>query len=183
MKKSLGLLLLCVCLSLTACHNKKSPYNRTDDKQDYERFINTHVFAPCLNEGQPYAMYSLAELKKRPSEDNPNYKVFFINGPCKGKVLWTEDIILKTEPVGTGALPTGTVILRNYWNPQTPFDKEKTDRWHKGVVISTERIDKGILDMSFPRDRNDFIPAREGVYLHNARYIVKPQVKDVRTFL
>ena len=41
----------------------------------------------------------------------------------------------------------------------------------------------GILDVEFPRDRNDFMPAREGAYVHNVRYITKPDVQDVRTFL
>jgi len=44
-------------------------------------------------------------------------------------------------------------------------------------------VDQGIVDLEFPRDKNDFNPAREGVYLHNARYIVAPEVKDVRTFI
>lgn len=170
---------------LAACHQQKqSPYNRTDDKQDYERLLRTHIFAACLDEGKPYATYSLANLNKRPSNDDPRYKVTFVNGPCDGKTIWTTDVILKTEPVGSGEpLPTGTVLLRNYWNPQKPFDQEKTDRWHKGVVVDTQRRAKGIIDLAFPRDRNDFMPAREGVRAHNVRYIISPQTKDVRTFL
>jgi len=183
MKKLLGLFFISSVILLAGCHAKKSPYNRTDDKQDYERFLNTHVFAACENIGKPYALYSLANLNKRPSDDNPYYKITFVNGPCKGKVLWTKDVLLKTAPVGAEYLPKGTLLLRNYHNPTKPYDKEKTDRWHVGVVTGTTRLDKGIVDLEFPRDRNDFMPAREGVYLHNVRYVTKPEIKDVRTFL
>ena len=62
-------------------------------------------------------------------------------------------------------------------------DQNHADRWHKAVVSSTTRLEKGILDVEFPRDRNDFMPAREGVYIHNVRYITKPEVQDIRTFL
>ncbi len=183
MKKLLGLLLLCGCIALTACHNKKSPYNRTDAKQDYEYFIRNHVFAACLNEEQPYALYSMADLRERPSNNDPRYKVTFINGPCKGKTIWTTHVILKTEPAEGGLLPTGTILLRNYHNPKEPFDKEKTDRWHVGIVSDNSRVDKGIVDLVFPRDSNDFLPARESVYLHNTRFVIMPEVKDVRTFI
>ena len=80
-------------------------------------------------------------------------------------------------------LPKGGVVLRNFWNPSDPYNQDKTDRWHKAVVSNTARLEKGIVDVEFPRDRNDFMPAREGVYLHNVRHITKPEVKDVRTFL
>lgn len=184
MKKLLGLLLVSSFVLLAGCHQQKeSPYNRTDDKQDYERLLRTHVFAACLNEGKPYAMYSLANLNKKPSDNDPRYKVTFINGPCEGKTVWTTDVLLKTAAVGAEPLPKGTVLLRNFWNPKDPYDQDKTDRWHKGVVSSSERLDKGIVDMEFPRDRNDCMPAREGVYLHNLRHITQPEVKDVRTFL
>lgn len=184
MKKLLGLLLISSFVLLAGCHTKKqSPYNRTDDKQDYERLLNTHVFAACLNIGKPYATYSLADLKKRPSDDNPYYKITFVNGPCKGKTLWTKDVLLKTAPVGAEYLPKGTVLLHNYWNPKEPYDQEKTDRWNIAVVTGTTRADKGIVDLEFPRDRNDFMPAREGAYLHNVRYVMQPEVKDVRNFL
>ncbi len=183
MKKFVPVLILGTVLLFTACHNKKSPYNRTDDKQDYEHFINSHVFAACLNEAEPYALYSLAKLNKRPSKNDPNYKVTFTNGPCKGRVKWTTHVILKTEPVEAGELPTGTLLLRNYWNPADPYNQEKTDRWHIGVVTSNERTKQGIVDLAFPRDSHDFNPAREGIYLHNTRYIISPEVKDVRTFI
>lgn len=184
MKKLLSLFLLASVVLLAGCHTKKeSPYDRNDPNQEYERFLNTHIFAACQYEGKPYALYSLAELKKRPSDDNPSYKVKFVNGPCKGKIRWTEDVILKTASVGAEPLPKGSLVLRNYWNPKEAFDKEKTDRWHIGVVSNTSRRDQGILDLEFPRDRNDFIPAREGIYMHNVRHILLPQRKDVRTFL
>jgi hypothetical protein len=75
------------------------------------------------------------------------------------------------------------MLLRNYWNPKDPYDKERTDRWHVGVVSNTSRTGKGIIDLEFPRDRQDFNPAREAVYLHNTRYIVAPEFKDIRTFI
>ncbi len=183
MKKILPWFALSIVLCLTACQHKNSPYNRTDDKQDYEHFINSHIFAACLNEGQPYATYSLAKLNKRPSKNSDHYKITFTNGPCKGQVRWTKQVILKTEPVGADELPTGTVLLRNYWNPKEPFNQEKTDRWNVGVVTNNSRLNQGIVDLAFPRDKNDFAPAREGIYLHNTRYIVTPQVKDVRQFI
>jgi hypothetical protein len=37
--------------------------------------------------------------------------------------------------------------------------------------------------LAFPRDRNDFNPARESIYTHNVRYIVQPEIKDVRVFI
>ncbi|OUO56220.1 hypothetical protein [Candidatus Avelusimicrobium gallicola] len=185
MKKMLGLLFVSSFILLAGCQAQKeeSPYNRTNPKQDYERLLRTHVFAACQNPGKPYALYSLATLNKRPSDNDPRYKVTFFNGPCEGQTVWTTDVLLKTAAVGAEPLPKGTVLLRNFWNPKDPYDTEKADRWHIGVVSSSQRLDKGIVDMEFPRDRNDFMPAREGVYLHNVRYITKPEVKDVRTFL
>ena len=183
MKKLLGLLLLGTCLGLVACHTEKSPYDRTDDKQDYEYYMRNHILAACQNEDKPYALYSMADLLKRPSNNDPHYKVTFINGPCRGRTVWTTHVILKTEPAEGGELPTGTVLLRNYHNPVEPYNKEKTDRWHIGIVSDNSRVNQGVIDLSFPRDEHDFIPARESVYLHNARYVVSPQIKDVRTFI
>ncbi len=184
MKKLLGFILLSSFVLLAGCHSQKqSPYNRTDNKQDYERLFRTHIFAACQNEGKPYALYSLANLNKKPTEKDPRYKVTFVNGPCDGKTIWTTDVLLKTAPVGAEQLPKGTVLLRNYWNPKKPYDQEKTDRWHKGVVSDNQRLEQGIVDLEFPRDRNDFIPAREGAFLHNVRYVMEPEAKDVRTFL
>lgn len=183
MKKLTALIALSFIVCLIACQHKNSPYNRTDNKQDYESFINTHVFAACLNEGQPYATYSLAKLNKRPSNNNDYYKVTFTNGPCKGQARWTKQVILKTQPVGAEELPTGTVLLRNYWNPKEPFNQEQTDRWNIGIVTNNSRVNQGIVDLAFPRDRNDFVPAREGIYIHNTRYVVSPEVKDIRQFI
>lgn len=184
MKKLLGLLFISSVILLAGCHAKQEAfYHRTSDKQDYERFLGTHLFAACLNEGKPSAVYSLANLNKRPTNNDPRYKVTFVNGPCKGKTVLTKDVLLKTAPVGAEYLPKGTVLLHNYNNPKNAFDKEKTDRWDIGIVTGTTRADKGIVDLEFPRDRNDFMPAREGAYLHNVRYITQPEVKDARTFL
>lgn len=175
-------LFFCLAFSLSAC-KKQSPYNRTSDKQDYEYILRTHVFAACQNLGKPYALYSLAKLNQRPAKDDPHYKITFVNGPCKGKTVWTTEVITKTAPVGKEDIPRGTLLLRNYDNPRTPFDKEHLDRWHIGVVTNNTRVSQGIIDLEFPRDANDFFPAREGVFLHNARYIIAPEVKDIRTFL
>lgn len=173
----------CLSLGLLGCQHQNTPYNRTDDKQDYEHFINSHIFAACLNEDKPYATYSLAKLNKRPSKNDDRYKVTFTNGPCKGQVRWTSNVILKTEPFDGDELPTGSILLRNYWNPKEPYNQEQTDRWNLGVVTNNSRVEQGIIDLAFPRDRNDFNPAREGIYLHNTRHVVTPQVKDVRQFI
>lgn len=183
MKKIVSLFILCSLLGLTGCQHKNTPYNRTDNKQDYEHFMSSHIFAACLNEGKPYATYSLAKLNKRPSKDDNRYKVTFTNGPCKGQVKWTTHVILKTEPIDGDELPTGSILLRNYWNPKEPYNQEQTDRWNLGVVTNNSRVGQGIIDLAFPRDRNDFNPAREGIYIHNTRRVVSPQVKDVRQFI
>ncbi|MBO7190765.1 MAG: hypothetical protein J6V32_01460 [Elusimicrobiaceae bacterium] len=183
MKKSIILFTLCTLALLAGCHSRKSPYNRISNSEDYEQFLGKYVFAACENIEQPNALYSLATLLKRPANNDPRYKIKFENGPCKGKTVWTTHVIVKTEPLGGGELPRGTVLLRNYWNPKEPFNQEKTDRWNVGIVTGNTRLNKGIVDMSFPRDAHDFNPAREGVYTHNARFIVVPEIKDVRTFI
>ena len=182
-KKYAVLAAVALSISLGACH-KENTYDRNDPNQDYERFINSHVFAACEAVGQPYARYSLAELVKRPSDDSPAYKVKFINGPCKGVTATTTDVILKTTPVEDAALiPTGSLVLRNFDNPKDPYDKNTTDHWNTAVVTGTSRAKQGIIDLGFPRDRNDFFPSRESVYVHNVRYIVSPKAKDVRKFI
>lgn len=183
MRKFVCIFCVFAAVLVTGCQTQSSPYDREDPNQEYERYINTHVFAACTDIAKPYATYSLAQLNKEPSNDSPYYKVTFINGPCKGKVLWTKDVIMKTEPVESGFLEVGSVVLRNYHNPVQPDDKDQTDRWHKAVVTDTSRQNKGIVTLGFPRDKNDFNPARESVYIHNVRYILEPQVKDIRTFL
>ena len=98
--------------------------------------------------------------------------------------MWTSDVILKTSPVDDATLiPTGTAVLRNFDNPKEPYDKDTTDHWNVGVVMGTSRAKQGIIDLGFPRDRNDFFPARESVYAHNVRYIISPKGKDVRKFI
>ena len=51
------------------------------------------------------------------------------------------------------------------------------------LIMGTSRAKQGIIDLGFPRDRNDFFPARESVYAHNVRYIISPKGKDVRKFI
>ena len=183
MKKLVAFFALTVLVLTAGCRTTQpSPYNRSGD-DDYERYLSKHVFAACQNIEQPYALYSLANLLKRPSNNDPHYKVQFVNGPCKGQAVWTTQVILKTEPVTKGELlPRGTALLRNYWNPKE-VDTAKTDRWNVGIVSSTSRMNKGIIDLAFPRDNVDFSAAREGIYLHNVRRIVTPEVKDIRIFL
>ena len=182
MKKFFCLGLIFACLTMLGCASRE-PYNRTSDKEDYERFLNRYVFAACSNYTQPYATYSLARLRKKISSQEGLYKVTFENGPCKGITVVTPYVITKTEPLTTGDVPLGTVVLRNYWNPREPYNREKLDKWHLGVVSNTSRINKGIIDIEFPRDKQDFNPAREGIYLHNVRYVKSPAVKDIRTFI
>lgn len=168
---------------LIAAACQTTPYEREDPHQEYEKYINSHIFAACNNDGKAYATYSLAYLNKRPSERDPYYKVTFVDGPCKGSSRWTKDVILKTEPAEDGFLELGQVVLRNYENPASRDDKSQTSRWHKGVISNISRQNKGIVTLTFPRDSQDFNAARESVYTHNVRFIIEPRVKDVRTFL
>lgn len=179
----LPLLLLTFCLA--ACHHEKEePYNRQFTADTYERNFRDNVFAACLNPNKPYATYSLARIKRKPTECDPRYKVTFLNGPCDGKTIFTEDVILKTSPVGGGQLIKGDVVLRDFWNPRKlNKDTAELNRWQKGVVYDTSRMDQGVVELEFPRDKNDFMAAREFIFLHNIRYIHKPEQKDPRTWL
>ena len=42
---------------------------------------------------------------------------------------------------------------------------------------------KGVVELEFPRDRNDFMAAREFIYLQNVRTVQKPEQKDMRIWL
>ncbi len=181
MKKWMFPLMILACLAVNACH--KNTYDRNDPNQSYERFINSHVFAACEAYTKPYARYSLAQLVQRPANNSPYYKVKFINGTCKGHTVWSTHVITKTRPIENAALiETGTMVLRNFDNPKKQ-DKNLTDHWNVGVVLGTDRAQKGILDIGFPRDNNDFFPARESVYVHNLRVIEQPAFKDIRNFI
>lgn len=182
MKKPILLIAVSMCLALAACH-KKNTYDRNDPQASYEHFINSHVFAACEAYEKPYARYSLAQLLQRPANDSANYKIKFTNGPCKGVSVWTTHVITKTRPIGDASLvETGTLVIRNFDNPKKQ-DKNLTDHWNVGVVVGTDRAKKGILDVGFPRDGNDFFPARESVYAHNLRIIETPAFKDIRHFI
>ena len=173
-----------ILLFLCAACRKQNEYDRDYPDQAYERFINSHVFAACEAVGHPYARYSLAELLQRPSDNSSEYKITFVNGPCKGVTVWTSDVILKTSPVDDATLiATGTAVQRNFDNPIEPYEKDTTDHWNVGVVMGTSRAKQGIIDLGFPRDRNDFFPARESVYAHNVRYIISTKGKDVRKLI
>lgn len=181
MKKTIFILLFALCFT-AACKHAQTPYDRSDRKETYEDFMNKHVFAACQKPYNFLATYSLAKVKQRPANNDPRYKILFVNGPCKGQVVWTTDIIFKTEPIENARLQRGMVVLYNYDNP-AEYDKQTTGHWNKAVISDTERYDKGIIDLAFPRDANDFNPARESVFSYNVRLIVKPTVKDIRTFL
>ena len=184
MKKFAVWTLILASLFTLSC--RKNTYDRFDPNQDFERFINAHVFAACEAVDKPYARYSLATLLQRPGDYEPYedyYKVKFINGPCKGNVVWTPYVILKTRPVEDPTLlQTGTLVLRNFDNPKQQ-DIYQTGHWNLAVVMGTDRAQKGIVDLGFPRDRNDFFPARESAYVHNVRTVVQPALKDVRRFI
>ena len=182
-KKYTVLLFVIGCIVLAGCRKQQS--DRYDPRQTYERFINTHVFAACEAVGTPQARYSLASVIQRPQEYNsPYYKIRFINGPCKGAVVWTKELIRRTRPVeDASSLPTGTVVIRNFDNPKQPFNKDITDHWNLAVLLGKERADKGILDVGFPRDSNDFFPARESIYTHNIRIVDVPPHQDIRQFI
>ena len=186
MKKLLLPIILLGALTF-GCHQEKeepASYNRPFNADSYERNFRSHVFAACMNEGKPYATYSLARINKKPNECDPRYKVTFANGPCKGETVWTTDVIERTSPVGGGQLLKGQVVLRDYWNPRTlDRDTDELDRWNRGVVYDTSRIEDGIVELEFPRDKNDFMAAREFIFLHNIRYIQKPEQKDPRIWL
>ncbi len=186
MKKLLLPIILLGALTF-GCHQEKeepASYNRPFNADSYERNFRSHVFAACMNEGKPYATYSLARINQKPNECDPRYKVTFANGPCKGETVWTTDVIERTSPVGGGQLLKGQVVLRDYWNPRTlDRDTDELDRWNRGVVYDTSRIEDGIVELEFPRDKNDFMAAREFIFLHNIRYIQKPEQKDPRIWL
>lgn len=181
----LPVLLLSLCLA--ACHQQKQepvPYNRQARADEYERNFRSNIFASCLNEGKFYSTYALAHLDRKPTECDPRYKVTFVNGPCAGKTIFTTDVIEKTSPVDGGQLIKGDVVLRNFWNPRKlDKDTEKLDRWNRAVVYDTSRMSEGVVELEFPRDRNDFMAAREFIFLHNVRYIQKPEKKDPRIWL
>ena len=97
--------------------------------------------------------------------------------------MLTRRVITKTLPVDAGPLPKGMVVLRNFDNPRHAYDTGHLDRWHLAVVHDTRNADQGHIELEFPRDANDFMAARESVYLHNIRYVVQPEVKDIRVWL
>ena len=44
-------------------------------------------------------------------------------------------------------------------------------------------VPEGVVELEFPRDKNDFMAAREFIFLHNVRYIHQPEQKDPRVWL
>ncbi len=183
-------ILLSACVILCAvfvcgCYAKKdASYNRQTDADGYERNFRKYVFASCQDPGKFYSTYALATLKAKPTDCDPRYKVTFVNGPCKGKTIRTEDVIEKTSPIDGGLLVKGEVVLRDYHNPKKlDKDTDKLDHWNKAVIYDTSRLDQGVVELEFPRDRNDFMATREFIYVQNVRYIQKPQTKEPRIWL
>ena len=187
-------LIFAVCLlgsliTLAACHKKETrqdtSYNRNATADTYERNFSRNIFAACVNPGTTYTTYSLAHLDSKPNDCETRYKVTFVNGPCKGKTIYTNDVILKTSPVEGGQLAKGDIVLRDFWNPNIlDTDTDKLDHWNVGVVYDTSRLQKdGVVELEFPRDRNDFMAPREFIYVQNIRYIEKPVQKPLRTWL
>lgn len=186
MKKIIFLLPLFLlgAVMLAGCHRQEAPYDRNPQADSYERNFRRYVFASCLNPGEFYATYALARVNSKPTACDPRYKVTFVNGPCKGNTIYTEDVILKTAPIDGGPLVKGEIVLRNFWNPRKlDPDTDKLDRWNKGIVYDTSRLDEGVVELEFPRDRNDFMATREFIYVQNIRYIQKPEQKDPRIWL
>ena len=183
-KLLLPICLLAALLSGCQTEKKEEPYNRDTTRSAYERNFRNRVFAACQDPGMFYATYSLARVNAKPTECNPNYKVTFINGPCKGKTIRTTDVIEKTAPAEESNLVKGTVVLRDFWNPRTrSTDIDDLNRWNRAVVYDTSRLKEGVVELEFPRDRNDFMAAREFIYLQNVRTVQKPEQKDMRIWL
>lgn len=183
MKTWVSFLLLAAFAFATGCKSP-SPYDRTEEEMSFDRYMAKYIFAACGSTGKPYALYSLAHLDRKPVGRDPRYKVTFVNGPCQGKVGLTSDVITKTLPYGGEPLKKGTVVIRNFWNPKEPSSTKAIERWHKAVVYNADDVEtKGTVVLEFPRDKNDFMAARENIFVHNIRYIVKPQVKDPRVIL
>ena len=187
MKKKIWFCVLLLAAGvLCGCHTEKeeAPYNRQAEADGYERNFRSNVFASCSNEGKFYSTYSLARINAKPTQCDSRYKVTFLNGPCKGKTIFTEDVIEKTAPIDGGILLKGEVVLRDFNNPRKlDKDTEKLGHWNRGVVYDTSRLEEGVVELEFPRDRNDFMATREFVYIQNVRYIQKPAAKDPRIWL
>ena len=176
--------LLALIVAFSSGCRHESPYNRNAEPDSYERIFRRNIFVACVEPGKFYATYALAHLDSKPNENNPHYKVTFVNGPCKGKTIYTDDVILKTSPIDGGSLVKGDIVLRDYWNPrELSTDVDSLNHWNRGVVYDTSRMDKGVVELEFPRDRNDFMAPREFIYIQNVRYIEKPQQKEMRTWL
>lgn len=179
--------LLAVVISFAGCHTahkQEAPYDRHAQADTYERNFRSNVFASCASEGTFYSTYSLARIKAKPTECEPRYKVTFLNGPCKGKTIFTRDVIEKTSPAQGGLLLKGQVVLRNFNNPRKlNKDTDTLGHWNRAVVYDTSRQEQGVVELAFPRDSNDFMAPREFIYIQNIRYIEKPAVKDPRIWL
>ncbi len=159
----------------------EEPYNRSK-RANYERKIRYSVMAPFMYEGTFYAYYALG--KKISNADRKGfYEVEFTNGPKKGEVIKTKDVILKTVAASASDLKRGMAVVVNHWDPKVHDENSRIDMWRKGVVYNLDKLGDGLVMLEFPHDKNDFMATKETYRLDSIRLIVNPQVRDPRIFL
>ena len=182
MKKFISLFFIClVAIGFCACASS-SPYNR-NPKVSYERKLRNSAFVEFMYEGKFYAYYAMAKKLEGPDK-NGLYTIRFTNGPKKGKKIKTDKIILHTYESNGYDLRKGMVVLVNHFNPKVHDDTARIDTWRKGIVYSTQDLDRNIVIIEFPHDKNDFAAQKEAYALNNVRVITKPDdLRDIRNFI
>jgi len=182
-KLVLPLLLCLVALGFSACSSTPSgKYNR-NPKVSYERKLRNSAFAPFMYENKFYAYYALARKIEGPDRKGM-YRLEFINGPKKGEKIKTDNVILNTYESNGYDLKKGMVVLVNHFNPKVHDENSRIDTWRKGVVYSLQDLDKNIVIIEFPHDKNDFAAQKEAYALKNVRVITKPDnIRDIRNFI
>lgn len=181
MKKLILPLLLClVAMGFCACTS--SPYNR-NPKLSYERKLRNSSFVEFMYEGKFYAYYALARKVKGPDK-NGLYTMRFLNGPKKGKKVKTNNVIFSTYESNGYDLRKGMVVLVNHFNPKVHDENARIDTWRKGIVYSTQDLDRNIVILEFPHDKNDFAAQKEAYSINNVRVITNPSnIVDIRNFI
>lgn len=182
MKKLILPLLLClIAVGFSACSNKNS-YNRSP-KVSYERKLRNTAFAEFMYEGKFYAYYAMAKKIDGPDRKGM-YTMKFTNGPKKGEKIKTDKVILNTYESNGYDLKKGMVVLVNHFNPKVHDDNTRIDTWRKGIVYSLQDLDKNLVIVEFPHDKNDFAAQKEAYALKNVRVITKPDnLRDIRNFI
>ncbi len=183
MKKLVLPLILCLAASLfSACHSKKEPYNR-NPTVSYEQKLKRSAFAPFMYEGKFYAYYSMAKKIEGPDAKGM-YRLEFTNGPRKGEKIKTTEAIIHTYQSNGYDLKKGMVILVNHFNPKKHDDNARVDTWRKAIVYSLNNLDKNLVIVEFPQDKNDFAAQKEAYDLKNVRVITEPyNLRDIRNFI